>query len=187
MTLDKKLYGVAIAAMAVAVSVAVAMALALSGCAHKQTKHHNAQRSAYIVGSTVKTFIDEVHAEYDSRVQAKLAECDPQLNPKSTVSTKSELDVCMTPPYAYKAQEAVVGGLAVYVAVSTTFSAVLIGCQPSADGTPVHASTCIKKLATDDELRAWRSKIVYAAMQVLRYFPDAEQKTAQLAMLVGKE
>ena len=158
-------------------SLIVAAALVLTGCA-------GAYKTTYIAGATAKTFITEAHGEYDNRVQTQLAICEPETN--VAITTKGEFDTCMGTVYGIATQEKIVQALAVYTATATAFSAVMLGCQPNADGTAVSAATCIKKTFTDAELRSWRGKIIAAATEALRYFPDAEAKIASLTGLIGK-
>ena len=160
-------------------SLILVLAFMLTGCA-------GAYKNTYVTGATVKTFVTESHSEYDERVQAKLDECDPERNPDSPVKTKTDFDECMTKPFSVKTQEAIVAALAIYKAVATAFSAVMLGCEPNEDGTPVKAATCAKRTFTDAELREWRGKIIDAAIEALRQFPDAEDKINNLTKLVGK-
>lgn len=153
--------------------------LSLSSCA-------GAYKSTYVVGATVQTFITEAHKEYDERVHTQLEKCDPQHNEESTVKTKEDFDRCMTPAFGVSTQKSVLKALAAYNAVATSFSLVMLGCEPVLEVKTLNAATCVKKTFTSSELRSWRGKLVTAALEALRAFPNSEQRTNELMSLVGK-
>lgn len=152
-----------------------------------------AYKNTYIAGTTVKTFVTETHEVYDVQANKKLAECDPDRNPDSRVETQKDMDECMGPAHKLSTQDHIVQALAVYRAVAIAFTAVMLGCKPPEDvstdpeATPpkVYAATCIKKTFTDAELRAWRGKLVEAALEALKSFPEAEEKVKKLESLLG--
>lgn len=161
------------------ITTIAAASMLLTGCAGATYKH------TYVAGSVASNFVNEAHAVYDDQAQAKLAACDPSVNPASTVKTKGEFDTCMTAAYSVKTQDAIVKALAVYVAFATAFTAVMLGCEPNADGTKVNAATCVKRTYSDAELREWRGKLVAAAFDALESFPDADAKVRDLGRLLG--
>lgn len=151
----------------------------VSGCAT------TAYKRAYVTGAIASDFITEAHGVYDDLAKGQLAKCDPSINPESPVATKADFDACMTDTYSVKTQDAIVKALAVYTAIATAYTAVMMGCEPNADGTKVNAATCVKRTYSAEELRAWRGKLVTAAFAALATFPDAEAKTKNLGRLLG--
>ena len=147
------------------------------GCATTAYKRN------YIIGSSAVAFIETGASEYNDRANNRLDECNPETNPESKVSTKSEFDACMG-PYNVKVQTKIVQALGSLRALATAYSAVMLGCVPNADGTKVGAS-CVKKVYTTKELREWRGKIVGAAFDAVTAFPDAASKTSALTNLIG--
>jgi len=152
-----------------------------------------AYKNSYVVGTTVKEFVDETHQVYDTQAHKQLATCDPDRNPDSRVETQGDMDACMGPAFRLSTQDKVVQALAVYRAVAIAFTAVMLGCEPPDDiptdpeATPpkVYAATCVKKTFTDKELRVWRSKLLEAAIEALRSFPEADEKVQKLESLLG--
>lgn len=167
-------------------TILITLLALLTGCASA-----SAYKRAYITGSTVKTFVEEAHSSYDKRAQAQLAKCDPDKNPESKVATQVEFDACMTKPFELPTQEAIVRALAIYRAVAVMFTAVMLGCEPppmpadlEAPLPEVDVTTCVARTFTDAELRAWRGKVVDAAITALRQFPDADKLVTRLTTLV---
>lgn len=154
--------------------------LFVTACAHGHYKR------AYIAGAVTKEFVTEAHGVYDERANEKLAECDPAQNPDSEVKTKKDLDACLTDAYKKSTQEKIVQALGVYKALAIAYTAVMLGCEPNEDGTQVNATTCAKKVYSDDELREWRGKLVDAAVELLELFPDAGKLVNRYTQLVGK-
>lgn len=168
-------------------SILIALVFFVAGCA-------GTYKNTYVVGTTVKTFVEETHDVYDVQANQRLAKCDPSVNPNSSVETKGDMDECMGPAFKLDTQDKIVQALSIYRAVAIAFTAVMLGCEPpeisedpSDDDQPpkVYAATCVKRTFTDKELRAWRGKLVEAAFEALRSFPEAEDKIEKLEGLLG--
>lgn len=142
-------------------------------------------KRAYATGAITSEFINESHDVYDDHAREQLAKCDPEVNPESGVKTKGDFDKCMTPKYSVAVQDGIVKALAIYTAFATAYTAVLLGCEPNADGSRVNAATCVKRTYSDAELREWRGKLVAAALEALSEFPDADAKVRDLTRLLG--
>lgn len=150
-----------------------AMAFGVSGCS-------GAFKATYAAGVTAKDLITGAQAEYSTQLMQRVSECDPVQNPEKQYTSIKQFDDCLGPMFSEATQIKIVKALGGYNLAASTLSAVLLGCQPNADGTPVKAATCIKRVATSKELRDSRIKLINASRELLELFPNASQHLKSL-------
>ena len=83
--------------------LSIALALPVtSGCASIPKK-----QKAMAGAAVTATFINGSHSIYSKELNARLDKCDPSVNPKSEVKTKTDLDDCLGKGFDRESHEAI--------------------------------------------------------------------------------
>lgn len=134
--------------------------LSTTGCA-------TAYKVTFAAGATTKEFVTTEYQKYSKEFNERLADCDPDQNPESTVSTPEELDACMGDGYTYEEQLQITQGIAAYRAGAKWLSAALLQ----------------KDQKSNVLWQAWW-QAAEAAYQALVLFPEGEEKVEKLQQLI---
>lgn len=130
----------------------------------------NSYKKAYVAGSVTKEFVNNAHGIYSEEFNEKLDECDPHVNPASTVTTKGELDTCMGKGFTYKEHQNILAAIGIYKAAAEALTVVLMS----------------EGEAPDAELDEARKKALDAAFEALELLPEAAELTERLKRLLGR-
>jgi hypothetical protein len=85
-------------------------------------------RYAYAGGATLKQAVEDTHALYDGKLNAKIDACDPKNN--KAVTTDAQFDACLTDRYDEAAATRVLKAVEAYNKVASTLSElILIGAE----------------------------------------------------------
>lgn len=142
-------------------SLTIALALPVtSGCAGIPAK-----QKAMAGAAVTATFVNGSHRVYSKELNSRLDNCDPAVNTKSKVTTKSEMDDCLGKGFDRKSHEAVGIALKSYEVAARAFEAAVSSDNP-------------EQLAQSIEgLRA-------ASFDLIALLPEGSKLAAQLKEMV---
>ncbi len=141
-----------------ALALSLPVATGCSGITAKQKASAGAAITAH--------FVNGAHNTYSGELNARLDKCDPAVNPKSAVTTKTELDECLGKGFDRKSHEAVGVALKSYEVAARAFEIAI---------------------STDDSdaLQTAIAGLLDAAQGLIQVLPEGSKLASKLKALVS--